>query len=172
MPNPTPETIWRGLRYWVQEPKGNQHCGWNNWFVPYTLIKTTAKKMIFRGDLWSFIEFNRATGYPCGDKDDVEINRAKFEEAKIYHSRVHEYFYKTKPAVDPERPRRDPFWRIGLSVASPSAFAVLGLPSSATQPEIKRAYKRLAKSAHPDGGGTHEAFLKLNQAYEQAMRMV
>ena len=173
-----PETIWRGLRYWVQEPTGAQHRGWNNWFVPYTVIKKTAKRITLRGDLESFLAFSNATGYPSGDKADVKISREKFEiESKIYHSRLSEYFYKVKPATDPDAPRKDSRFRSTdefieymLDAArAVSPLAALGLPSSATKADIKRAYKRLARKAHPDGGGSHEAFLKLNEAYEQAM---
>lgn len=164
-----PETIWRGLRYWVGEPKGSQHLGWNNWFVPYTVVKKTAKRVTLRGDLDSFIAFSEATGYPSGDKADIEIDRAKFEkEFKVYHSRLHEWFYKIKPKIDPERPRLSDI----IFGFSPDSLAALGLRAGATKADIKRAYKRLARKAHPDGGGSHEAFMKLNQAYEQAMRFV
>ncbi len=163
------EIIWRGVRYWVSHPKDGQHLGWNNWFIPYTIIKKTAKRVTLRGDLAAFRAFGDATGYGV-DKADIEIDRAKLEtQAKIYHSRIHEYFYKTKPAVDPERPPSESFWRAGFRITDASPLSVLGLSHGATKADIKRAYKRLARKAHPDGGGSHEAFLKLNQAFKQAM---
>ena len=47
-------------------------------------------------------------------------------------------------------------------------WQVLGLdPATATDAEIKRAYRRLALEHHPDRGGCVERFLEIRQAYEQ-----
>lgn len=163
-----PEIVWRGVRWWVSSPKCGQHVGWNNWFIPYTVIKKTPKRVTLRGNLAEFKAFGDATGYSV-DKADIEISRAKFEkDAKVYHSRVHEWFYKEKPAVDPDAPGNDPFWRIGASLGY-DGLGELGLSRNATRRQIKQTYKRLARKAHPDGGGSHEAFLKLQKAYEAAL---
>ena len=43
----------------------------------------------------------------------------------------------------------------------------LGIERSATSSDIKKAYKALAASTHPDKpGGEHEAFIKVQTAYE------
>jgi len=49
---------------------------------------------------------------------------------------------------------------------------LLGLPFERrlTEKEIHRAYKLLAKRAHPDAGGTEDAFLKLTAAHETLMK--
>ncbi len=53
-------------------------------------------------------------------------------------------------------------------------FAVLGLSSSATEDEIKAAYRKLAKKYHPDlnpGDKTAEAKMRqINEAYTQALQ--
>lgn len=46
---------------------------------------------------------------------------------------------------------------------------VLGVTAGATRHEIKAAYRRLARSAHPDAGGNPEAFKALHVAYRAAM---
>lgn len=48
---------------------------------------------------------------------------------------------------------------------------VLELSWPCTQEEVKTAYRRLVRSAHPDGGGDHDRFLRLQEAYEQAMQL-
>ncbi|MBA7701641.1 Chaperone protein DnaJ [subsurface metagenome] len=47
------------------------------------------------------------------------------------------------------------------------AYAVLGLPRTASLKEVKRNYKRLAAIFHPDAGGYDEAMKLLNRAYER-----
>lgn len=52
----------------------------------------------------------------------------------------------------------------------PDCFRVLGynqIPES--REEVSHRYKQLAKSAHPDTGGSDEQFQTLNQAYNQAV---
>jgi hypothetical protein len=53
----------------------------------------------------------------------------------------------------------------------PKCLEVLNLSWPCTVKDVKKAYRRLVKSAHPDGGGTHDEFLELQAAYEQALRI-
>ena len=46
-------------------------------------------------------------------------------------------------------------------------YEVLEVTSSATQSELKAAYRRLVKQHHPDAGGDEEHILALNAAWEQ-----
>ena len=43
---------------------------------------------------------------------------------------------------------------------------IMGLTFPFTYQELKKAYRQKALQTHPDSGGTAEAFLKINQAYE------
>ena len=45
-------------------------------------------------------------------------------------------------------------------------YKVLGLDESATESEIKKAYKKLAIKYHPDKGGDSEKFNKISEAYQ------
>jgi len=47
------------------------------------------------------------------------------------------------------------------------AYAILGLPQTASIEEVKRNYSRLAFIFHPDKGGYEEAMKLLNNAYQQ-----
>ncbi len=53
---------------------------------------------------------------------------------------------------------------------APSVWETLGLKPRATVTEIKRAYRLRALEAHPDRGGSAEAFRKLHSAYESALK--
>ena len=48
---------------------------------------------------------------------------------------------------------------------------MLNLSWPCTEAEVKRAYRKLVKSAHPDGGGSQDMFLALQEAYEQALQL-
>ncbi len=45
-------------------------------------------------------------------------------------------------------------------------YEVLGLSKNATQDEIKKAYRKLAKEHHPDKGGDETIFKEIAEAYE------
>jgi hypothetical protein len=51
----------------------------------------------------------------------------------------------------------------------PRCFEKLNLTWPCTVKDVKKAYRTLVKHAHPDGEGTHQAFLDLQEAYEQAL---
>ena len=48
----------------------------------------------------------------------------------------------------------------------PDHYATLGVPKDASLEDIKRAYRKLAREAHPDNGGTTERMQELNAAKE------
>jgi hypothetical protein len=68
------------------------------------------------------------------------------------------------------------FGRRGKELPTPEEHyrRLLGLPSGRRlfAPEINQAYKRAAKQAHPDGGGTEREFLELSKARDELMRRV
>lgn len=48
------------------------------------------------------------------------------------------------------------------------AYAVLGLPSGASDDEVRRAYRQKVKEVHPDHGGSHDEFKQVQEAYAAA----
>lgn len=58
-------------------------------------------------------------------------------------------------------------WETYLSPNKQSeAYTVLGLRSEADWPEVKRCYRKLAATHHPDKGGDAQRFMEIRQAYE------
>lgn len=73
--------------------------------------------------------------------------------------------------------RRRHHWRrqsgpavIPMPAPPRSPFAVLGLTPPFTREQVKAAFRARSKVAHPDHGGTNEAFVALREAYEQALK--
>ncbi|MEF2976063.1 DnaJ domain-containing protein [Subtercola sp. YIM 133946] len=53
------------------------------------------------------------------------------------------------------------------SFAAASPYEVLGVSPSSTEDELRRAYRQRLREAHPDTGGTPEAFHAVQEAWEQ-----
>jgi len=51
-----------------------------------------------------------------------------------------------------------------------SAYGVLGISETATDAEVRQAFRDRAREAHPDRGGTKEEFRAIRAAYEQILR--
>lgn len=53
-----------------------------------------------------------------------------------------------------------------MAAAAPDYYKILGVPRSASQDEIKKAFRKLARKHHPDAGGDETKFKEINEAYE------
>jgi len=73
--------------------------------------------------------------------------------------------FQQQPRELPGGEQAAPQQEQGMPLAD--AYAVLGLPQTASLEEVKRNYKHLAAVFHPDKGGYREAMVLLNQAYER-----
>lgn len=67
------------------------------------------------------------------------------------------------------------FWTFMASLlffdsASTESFEVLGLDKDATPDQVRKAYRELAIKYHPDRGGKQEDFVRVNDAYNKAMK--
>ena len=146
------EYVYHARRYWVQTPNKNQHIGWNTNFEPCVVFKKTAKRI----------------GILSPTLGILYLDRVKFEcDGRVYHSKPHEYFYRVKPQLDPERSRF-----AVVDGETLKAFGVLELKYPASADEVKRAYKKQARKLHPDAGGSHESFLHLRKAFDVALTKI
>jgi hypothetical protein len=128
----------------------------------HRVFKKTAKRIFFEGACvgW-WHQYSSFVSQP------MQLNRSKLEAAgdeglfvnygRFYGALCGERFYLKDPSTFIRRRRE------------PECIAALGLKTPTTIAQVKRAYRRLSRAAHPDHGGTNEAFIRLQQHYEQAL---
>ena len=51
-------------------------------------------------------------------------------------------------------------------------YDVLGVDKNASESEISKAYRKLAKKYHPDKGGNAKDFEKISKAYNEALKII
>ena len=101
-----------------------------------------------------------------GRKDSIlRLNRQELEDTGEVFHRHRQTFYTETGKI--EYDRQQEAWRNQRKV--PDCLKYFGLDNTATNDDVKRAYRQLAQCHHPDAGGNHEAFIKLQAAYESAM---
>lgn len=52
------------------------------------------------------------------------------------------------------------------ATSTPDYYQTLGVPRTASADEIKKAFRKLARTHHPDAGGDEAKFKEINEAYE------
>lgn len=158
------DTIYHEDRYWTSTPVFDEEPGWNANYLRYTVVKVTASRIYAEGSgpdgKLTGVQFSRAPKHKPGHAKPTTLEA----DGKQYHSRFHEYFYTEIPKREK---RWQPFFR-----PQTDAAAALGLSGTYTADDVKRAYKRLAREHHPDAGGSHEAFVKLKQTRDAALKGV
>jgi hypothetical protein len=129
----------------------------------HRIFKKTAKRIFFEGCCDP--EYHNES-YP------MQLDRTKLEAAgdeglfvnygRFYGSLCGVRFYLQDPSTFISRRRKER--------STPECLVALGLKTPATVEQVKRAYRRLSRAAHPDHGGTNEAFIALQAHYEQALQ--
>ncbi len=87
--------------------------------------------------------------------------------ADYFHVRFIAAHPDQKPASSTRRPKPAAARRLE---AAPM-LAALHLPMGCSADDIRNAYRRIAKTAHPDRGGSCDDFVRLTMAYRGAMQL-
>eukprot|EP01063_Lacrimia_lanifica_P028767 TRINITY_DN4264_c0_g1_i1.p1 TRINITY_DN4264_c0_g1~~TRINITY_DN4264_c0_g1_i1.p1 ORF type:complete len:596 (+),score=223.25 TRINITY_DN4264_c0_g1_i1:39-1826(+) len=62
-----------------------------------------------------------------------------------------------------------PLWKSFIDPEAHDSFKILGLEPGASVTDVKRVYRKLAKTMHPDQGGSNAAYMQMRNAYDELM---
>jgi len=106
-------------------------------------------------------EYNREDYYDQWQKKRSEKYGNPFEE-----------WFRRECGLDEDDPFVDDAGHHGGPNISLNCWSVLGIEKTDDESIIRKAYHKLAREFHPDKGGDQVDMVRLNNAYEYAMRFV
>jgi len=83
---------------------------------------------------------------------------------------VFEQFFRNHRSVFDPFADQQRFHRKPPPPSTPTWATILGVSRTCTREQLQAAYRRAAKKAHPDAGGTEQEFINVRAAYDEAMR--
>jgi hypothetical protein len=132
--------------------------------VPHRVVRRTAKYVYVEQQPYSLDDFTGS--WLAGERPTYRLDRQALEQEG------YAFIPATASLADKEEPLFFNYERVkrhgGLL---PNCLEVLELSWPCTVTDVKDAYRRLVRNAHPDGAGSHDKFLQLQAAYEQALRI-
>lgn len=131
-------------------------------------------------DRWKVRSIRKSKGYYEIQINGVYCRAASWNDAFIRtweergygatsYGTVHKDWRQTASEQYGRARSSDNFTETPLSI---KACAVLGVHWPVNADEVKKAYRKLAKEAHPDAGGSEERFRQVQEAYEVLKPMV
>ena len=95
-------------------------------------------------------------------RQDVVCNAAASDECRGIHTgHTEQPTYDYDDEDDYEAPPK-----------VPTCLAFFGSTPPISKDVLMRAYRQKAKTAHPDSGGTHHAFLEVSKHFKEALQLV
>jgi hypothetical protein len=145
-------------------------------FRPYRVVKKTARRAYveshpYLGNIGAPDRERRWYDYQV---DTFVLDRAELERGHgARRSKGRRYyggdFYRSREEAEREILAREWTYR---PATLPPWVELLGLEWPVTRRDVKAAYRRKAKEMHPDHGGDHDEFVKLEAAYRMALSTV
>jgi hypothetical protein len=159
------EFVWDVDYYY---PEDARPSGWQ--YTPYRVIKKTAKRVYvewehFDEKRWQRqAESSSQANWWDYDVRTFVLDRRQLERDEGLYSRTRRRnFYSTRAAAERVIARHD------VTAVRPPWAEILGIDVPCSREAIKRAYRRLVKTAHPDAGGDADAFRRIDDAYRAAI---
>ena len=173
------DTKWKGENQHITEPSDTpvvqeflyrdvcdavtEHWG----SVPHRVVRKTNKYVYVEQRPYSRDDLTGS--WLDRDRPTFRLDRQALEQEGYAFIPATAYVADTEEPMFFDRPHHKRTRWYGRQL--PKCLEVLDLSWPCTVTDVKEAYRRLVKCAHPDGGGSHDEFLALQKAYEQALRM-
>lgn len=140
---------------------------YQDYFENYASMRSQAETrwdMDHQEDLWGESKAERDAREEEEIKRKADEVRAREDRARREHARQWREWQREQREEYTKPPARPTSTGLTLSEALIElGFSALAHP---TEQEVKKAFRQLAMKKHPDHGGDHLAFIKLNKAYQ------
>lgn len=116
---------------------------------------------LFTPEIWKWLMSRRQSNWKSNFSEAKQFLR-KTGECTLNELKAHLKQQNTKRSQD------EPYFSYSYrnNELFRNACQTLGIPETATHAEGKLAYRKLCGTAHPDKGGTHDAFIAVNGAWD------
>lgn len=165
---PTPETLSStpevpgGLNVENVAPKNNE---FNESTLKPFVEKITKKPGGHRGEISVNETKEMAQAIKESEKTD-ESHRPPEVDPKYKREEIGKMEENIEEEIRQEKEKIEEEFRKAEAKADGNYYEALGVSQDASLEEIKKAYRKMAKEAHPDVGGDEELFKKIGEAYE------
>jgi hypothetical protein len=126
-------------------------------WTPKRVFVEEQHEALRRGEEW---EHRREYEDGCYSMDRAELE----EDGRVRHRPARDTFYLHREDAEAIVEKHEP--------DTPDCLDTLGLDRSATETDVKEAFRAQSKELHPDHGGDPAAFRRLRDAYEDALETV
>lgn len=142
-----------------------------DYFENYSSMRSQAETrwdMDHQEDLWGETKSERDEQEEARRKEKIKRDRERVEEDKERLRRKREEAWKQFEREQREEYTRRPARPTSTGLTLSVALDMLGFSPFAypTEIEVKKAFRQLAMKVHPDHGGSHDAMVMLNKAYQ------
>jgi hypothetical protein len=154
--------------YTHHEPDRGADCGPKPCWKAHLILKETPQRVWVHPDGCPVEDLGteRERFRSLGDDSAIDLDRRKLERKGCVSSRRgHHSFYLLPEGGGPAH-------ATAASAMTLQALQLLGLGWPCNAEDLKAAYRRRSKEAHPDVGGSPEEFRRVREAYEHAARFI
>jgi len=152
---PSTDTATTALEFVYRKVRCEEY-GIPTW-IPHRIVKRTARYVYIDRETYRATDRQTGTWYDH-DIQTIRLDRDELERAGAVSPRSRWATYYLEPSVTGRE--------------APQSLTLLGLATPCDERDVRRAYRHKARQAHPDQGGSAEAFKQIQRAYEDALRFV
>ncbi|MGH2478107.1 MAG: J domain-containing protein [Ktedonobacteraceae bacterium] len=168
------DTLALDERYWDEEAFDGKGGWWvvygaldkvGHLFANYAAVREELERAYWR-DYWQQQQEARER-FSRQQVKEKEQQKKQQQQTKQKQKQQGQQKKTERQRTEPPPPKRK---EEPLPKSAAEALAILHVSPPASRDAVKRAYRAAAFKAHPDHGGSHAAMIRINAAYELAMK--